>query len=57
MELAAKRFVDTVALFPAGRIDHATADAFKAALAPHMAGVAAGRDRAVIDLASSRWAA
>jgi len=34
MELAAKRFADTVALYPAGRIDHATADAFKAALAP-----------------------
>lgn len=47
MELAAKRFADTVALFPAGRIDHATADAFKAALAPHLAAVTAGRDRAV----------
>jgi len=29
MELAAKRFADTVALYPAGRIDHATADSFK----------------------------
>lgn len=47
MELAAKRFADTVALFPTGRIDHATADSFKAALAPHLAAVAAGRDRAV----------
>lgn len=47
MELAAKRFADTVALFPAGRIDHATADAFKAALAPHLVAVTAGRDRAV----------
>ena len=26
MELAAKRFADTVAVFPTGRIDHATAD-------------------------------
>jgi anti-anti-sigma regulatory factor len=37
MELAAKRFADTLALFPRGRIDHATAEAFKAALAPHLA--------------------
>jgi anti-anti-sigma factor len=55
MELAAKRFADTVALFPAGRIDHATADSFKAALAPHLAAVAAGRDRAVIDLAGVEY--
>ncbi|MGH7365454.1 MAG: STAS domain-containing protein, partial [Candidatus Rokuibacteriota bacterium] len=46
----AKRFADTVALFPAGRLDHATAEGFKAALAPHLAGCAAGHDRAVIDL-------
>ena len=55
MELAAKRFADTVALYPAGRIDHATAAAFKTALAPHLAGVAAGRDRAVIDLAGVEY--
>lgn len=29
MELAAKRFADTVALFPAGRLDHSTTDGFK----------------------------
>ena len=55
MELTAKRFADTVALFPAGRIDHATADSFKAALAPHLAGVSAGGDRAVIDLAGVEY--
>jgi anti-anti-sigma factor len=55
MELAAKRFADTLALFPRGRIDHATADQFKAALAPHLAGVAAGRDRAVIDLGAVEY--
>jgi len=38
-----------------GRIDHATADAFKAALAPHLAAVTAGRDRAVIDLAGVEY--
>jgi anti-anti-sigma factor len=55
MELAAKRFADTLALFPRGRIDHATAEAFKAALAPPLAGVAAGRDRAVIDLGAVEY--
>ncbi len=55
MELAAKRFADTVALYPTGRIDHATADSFKAALAPHLDGVASGRDRAVIDLAGVEY--
>jgi anti-anti-sigma factor len=55
MQLAAKRFADTVAVFPTGRIDHASADAFKAALAPHLAGVASGRDRAVIDLAGVEY--
>jgi anti-anti-sigma factor len=55
MELAAKRFADTVALYPSGRIDHATADSFKAALAPHLASVASGRDRAVIDLAGVEY--
>jgi anti-sigma B factor antagonist len=55
MELAAKRFADTVALYAMGRIDHATADSFKAALAPHLADVASGRDRAVIDLAGVEY--
>jgi anti-anti-sigma factor len=55
MELAAKRYADTLALFPKGRIDHATADQFKAALAPHLVGVAAGRDRAVIDLGAVEY--
>ena len=50
MELAPKRFADTVALFATGRIDHATAEAFRAALVPHLAACAAGRDRVVLDL-------
>jgi anti-anti-sigma factor len=49
MELVSKRFADAAVLFPQGRIDHATAEQFKAALAPHLAG-AGGRDRVVIDL-------
>jgi anti-anti-sigma factor len=49
MELVSKRFADTAVLFPQGRIDHATAEQFKAALAPYLA-TAAGRDPVVIDM-------
>ena len=49
MELVSKRFADTAVVFPQGRIDHATAEQFKAALVPHLVG-ADGRDRVVIDL-------
>jgi len=49
MDLAQKRIADTVVLSPVGRIDHATAEAFKAALAPHVARCAAGQDRVVLD--------
>jgi anti-anti-sigma factor len=55
MELAVKRYADTLALFPKGRIDHATAYQFTAALAPHRGGGAAGRDRAVIDLGAVEY--
>src|SRR2546427_11696278 len=49
MDLAPKRIANTAILSPAGRIDHATAEAFKAALAPHVARCAAGQDRVVLD--------
>jgi anti-anti-sigma factor len=49
MELVSKRFADTAVVLPRGRIDHATAEQFKAALAPHLA-PAASRDPLVIDL-------
>ena len=51
MELTPKRLADALILSPAGRIDHATADGFKAAITPHLATCAAGRDCVVIDLA------
>jgi anti-sigma B factor antagonist len=50
MDLAAKRFADAVVLFPSGRIDHATADQFRDAIAPHVGPPTAGRDRVVIDM-------
>lgn len=49
MELVSKRFADTAVVLPRGRIDHATAEQFKAALAPLLA-PAATRDPLVIDL-------
>ena len=55
MELASKRFADAVVLCPVGRIDHATADGFKAALTPHLAGCAAGRDYLVLDLSGVEY--
>ena len=55
MELASRRFADTVVLFPEGRIDHATAEQFKAALAPHLATCAEGRDRVVIDMSGVEY--
>ena len=54
MDLAPKRIANTAILSPAGRIDHATAEAFKAALAPHVARCAAGQDRVEIGRASCR---
>jgi anti-sigma B factor antagonist/stage II sporulation protein AA (anti-sigma F factor antagonist) len=49
MELLSARHGDTLVLSPRGRIDHASAEAFKAALAPHLAESAAGRP-IVLDL-------
>jgi len=55
MNLASKRFADTVVLAPVGHIDHVTAEAFKTALGPHLALCAAGRDRLVLDLAGVEY--
>jgi anti-sigma B factor antagonist len=38
-----------------GRIDHATADGFRPALTPHVAGCAAGDDRLVLDLSGVEY--
>ena len=55
MELGSKRFADTVVLYPVERIDHATADGFKAALVPYLARCAAGADRVVLDLSGVEY--
>jgi len=49
MDLAQQHIAGSIVLSPSGRIDHATAEAFKTALAPHVARCAAGHDRLVLD--------
>ena len=49
MDLMQKRYADTVVLSPVGRIDHSSAEGFKAALAPYMARCAMGLDRVLLD--------
>ena len=50
MDLSHRRYADAVVLAPVGRIDHASAESFKTALAPHIARCAAGQDQIVLDL-------
>ena len=49
MELLSTRHGDALVLSPRGRIDHASAEAFKTALAPHLAGAGPGHPL-VLDL-------
>jgi anti-anti-sigma factor len=55
MLLPQARYADVVVLSVSGRIDHETADAFKAALAPHLARCAAGQDHLVLDFAGVEY--
>jgi len=55
MELMSKRFADTAVLCPQGRIDHATAEGFKAELAPYLSACGVGRDRLVIDMSGVEY--
>jgi anti-anti-sigma factor len=50
MELAHRRFADTVVIHPTGRLDHCAAPEFRDALAPHLERCAAGGDVVVLDL-------
>jgi anti-sigma B factor antagonist/stage II sporulation protein AA (anti-sigma F factor antagonist) len=49
MDLVSARHGDTLVLSPRGRIDHASAEAFKTALEPHLATTGRGRPL-VLDL-------
>jgi anti-sigma B factor antagonist len=55
MELNPKRYADTVVLSPVGRIDHATAEAFKEALTGPLARCTAGQDKLVLDFAGIEY--
>jgi anti-anti-sigma factor len=44
-----------VAVFPEGRIDHATAEGFKAALQPHLTACTAGGDQVALDLSGVEY--
>jgi anti-anti-sigma factor len=50
LQLSSARHGDAVVLSPRGRIDHASAEAFKAALAPHLERCGPGRPL-ILDLA------
>jgi anti-anti-sigma factor len=49
MDLTPIRYADTMVLSPVGRIDHATSEGFKTALAPFMARCAGGQDRILLN--------
>ena len=51
MLLDSARFADVVVLAPRGRIDHATADELRTALAPYLARCGQGQDHVVLDFA------
>ena len=57
MDLAPRRFAETVVLSPHGRIDHATAEEFKTALLAELDACAPGRDRVVLDLGGVEYIA
>ena len=55
MDLAPKRFADTVVLHPTGRINHVGSDGLKAALEPFLASCAGGQDQIVLDLSALEY--
>lgn len=57
MDLGVRRFGDALVLAPTGRIDHATAEAFRVSLFGHLDGCVAGRDRVVLDLSGVEYVA
>ncbi len=55
MDLAPRRYADTVVLRPAGRINHVSSEDFKGALAPFLSRCAAGQDQIVLDFAALEY--
>jgi len=50
LQVSAVRYADVLVVAVKGRIDYMNAEEFKAALLPHLANCAAGRDQVVLDL-------
>ncbi|MGH8751812.1 MAG: STAS domain-containing protein [Burkholderiales bacterium] len=55
MKITTTRYGDTVIMVPAGRIDHATFEEFRMALAPHLEHCARGQDRVVLDFSDIEY--
>ena len=55
MELAQTRFADVTVVTVNGRVDHANADAFKAALWPALGACKAGGDQLLLDLSGLEY--
>jgi len=55
MNVSHARFQDVVVVSVGGRVDHATSEALRSSLAPHLARCAAGQDHLVLDLAGVEY--
>jgi len=55
LELKQVRIADVVIVAVSGRVDHTSAEPFRAQLWPHLASCAAGGDRLVLDLAGLEY--
>ncbi len=55
MQIATRRFADTVVARPEGRIDHRSAEAFETALAPWLAEAAGRRGPLVLDFSAVEY--
>jgi len=55
LELKQARIEDVVVVTVSGRVDHANADNFRAALWPHLASCTGGGDRLVLDLSGLEY--
>jgi anti-anti-sigma factor len=55
LELKQARVEDVVVITVSGRVDHANADSFRAALWPHLASCTGGGDRLVLDLSGLEY--
>jgi len=55
MEFASRRYAEVAVASPTGRIDHASADAFRLALEPMLAACKAGGDSVLLDFSQVEY--